>query len=408
MLGDEEFVSELLKLDEDLRNITTKLQGYRDGKIDISLYELAREGYYDAKVFRKAKKMLDKVKEKVCYNLKGLKTFDAHGFKDENEILCRYLNFLRSEIDVKCYESYPFIYCDKFNAQIYKDLIRELREKGTKCGFIREDEEKVSFIKALDSFTNCLHTIMLKMAENVNIAKDLEDETSGICKVVRFGDKKDETVTLCKIFAKNVLKNTDTYYPVDRNRQEGFIMGNAVSFKVGGEAIHTSKIDLDKKTFIYYDFYDERIDAVKKVLEEELGLSCDKIQDDPHLPYSYLLCKDVDFEKAKKIARFLAFLPSFDQYIKRAIYKCASKLITPCIDECIEKNRDRLIEECKKKGLYHLLEEYMRDICWRECMPTVEAEATKKVREISVEALKYVIKNEDARYEDILKILEEF
>ena len=50
----------------------------------------------------------------------------------------------------------------------------------------------------------------------------------------------------------------------------------------------------------------------------------------------------------------------------------------------------------------------MRDICLRECMHIVEAEATKKVRENSVEALKYVIKNEDARYEDILKILEEF
>jgi len=394
MLGDEKFVSNLFRFEENLRNTTSKLQGYRKGKIDVKLYELAKEGYYDSKIFKKAKNVLNKVKKSLCNNFRNFDNFRIHGFEKEGKILCEWLDYLESEINVKCSEGYPFTYCYKFNAQPYKKFISELREKGLNCGFIEKDENEVSFVKVLDSFTNCLHTLAIKMSENVNIAKDLEDETGGICRVISFGDKRDKAVTLCKIFADNVMKNNDSYYSTDKNNQEGVIIGNKVEFKIGCGVGHASRINLDDNSFEYYDFYEARLDAVKEALER-LGLSCEK-------GINHIVCKEVDFEKAKKIARLLAFLPSLDIYMKNAVYSYVNKHIEPCIDECIDRYKDKLKKECEKEGLSHILDACMRDKCWRICESSLSKEGSEKIKKISVEALEKVIKDENITYKEVI------
>ncbi|HIP90454.1 MAG TPA: hypothetical protein EYH22_02785 [Candidatus Nanopusillus sp.] len=389
-------VLKLFEFEKELGDVSASLQGLERGTLNINKYKLAREGYYDIKVFRRGEEIIKEIKKHLDSNKF---TYIEYGYDYEVDIIYSWLSYLESEIDLRCVNSYPFKRCDVFNARKYRDFIEDLEKAGIKCGFIEEDEKTVSFVKVLESFRNCLHTLGIEMSKVIGASKELEDITMGICRVVRLGDKKDEAMEICKTFAENVIKNTEYYDYHDRDVQTGIIYGDEVQFKIGGAASHASILNLKKGEFRYEDHHDIRLYAVREVLEN-MGLSC-------WFSGRSLVCEGVDFEKGKKIAKLLAYLPSLDIYIDEIVQDYVDGLMEVCVEKCVEKYGNELKKECEEEGYTGpfvdvcIRERCSEDICAQELME--EAESELKI--ISAAALEGAVEEKDWSYLDVVEYI---
>ena len=389
-------IVKLFDFEKRLGEISAGLQGLERDKLDVDKYELAKKGYYDLRVFREGEEILKEIKNYLDENLR---IFDEYNYSYEVNILDSWVSYLKGEIDIKCVNRYPFKYCDAFDGKSYRRFIELLNKAGIKCGFIEEGEREVSFVKVLESFRNCLHTLAIEMSKTIGESKELEEETKGVCRVVRLGDKKDEAIEICKTFAENVAKNIEYYDYRDAGEQRGVIYGDEVQFKIGGAVGHASILNLKEGEFRYEDHHEVRLHAVRKVLED-MGLSCS-------VNSGTLVCKGVDFEKGKKIAKLLAYLPSLDIYIDEIVQDYVDGLKEVCVEKCVKKYGDELKKKCEEEGYTGPFV----DVCIRErcsdviCAQELTEEAEGELKIISAEALEGAVEEKDWSYLDVVEYI---
>jgi len=392
-------VRTLLKAEETLRELNSRLQGITERGLDKETYELSKQGYYDLRTFRQ---ILEELERTELY-LDDVES--EYGVYEEGNILESWAEDIRSASNVFCYRQYPWMVCDLFPARTFKHHQDALRERGITCGFIQEDEDRVSFVKAVDSFTNCLHTLALEIAKKIEQASEIKEETGGICTVVELPESN-VPVEVCRTYAEWVHENMDDYYHSgDRGKQEGYIYRSKVQFRIGGAPGHTAELDLEDMEFRYYDHNGYRSRALRAAIEDEMGLSCEGWGTD-------FTCKLRSERDAIEIARLLAFVPSIDIAIEDSAAGLKSECIHNCYDECYydgeeieEECKDTCEAECEEEEDREMCMEYCvkackERACWNDCESECEEE-TYDVEECAYEGFKAVIRGE-ADYRDLI------
>ena len=404
-------VKHFLELEEKLRTLNSEIQGFEAGKINKDVYELAKQGYYNFWKFRDLMRTVDDARVEL-YDVDEHE--DYVGFKPIIHPLIDWSEDLLKWKEVACRREGAFYKCEEVPAHPFYAHQGEIRSAGITCGFISPDEEKISMLKAVDSFTNCLHSFAVDAAKAFKDKDELEEETAGICKIIGYpSDPKTREILFkaCKTFAKWVDENEWWYSSADTDEQEGLIFPNKIQFTIGGYVGHKSEIDLKDMEFLYYDHHYARAEATKYALERGLNLECSGTLE--------LSCKLKSPEDAIEIARFLTFLPSMDIHLNEIAHDIASERSEMCEVECHADPEDYIDydscvedceiscdedEACKEECIDSCVINQCADVCGRRTLEDTKEKLSENLRELYYKA----ITDKSMDYGDILEDLREW
>ncbi|MHC1625106.1 MAG: hypothetical protein ACXQS2_03830 [Methermicoccaceae archaeon] len=407
--------AEILELEEELRNLNSELQGITPRGIDQETYQLSREGYYNIRTFRKLIETLDDAEDLLDDVYFEYDEVDA--IRRASDTLIDWLSEIKKNVNVFCDRKYPHVICDEFPTWKFKKFQEKVRDEGITCGLIGEDEDEASFIRVVDSFTNCLHSLGLELAKLNELSSELASKTGGICIPVDTSPNE-VLIEACEKFAEYVDENSGCYKSFDVGRQKGYVFRDKIQFEIGGQEGHRAEIDLREGVFRYYDEVDLRANTLAKVLSEAFGLEC------RGGGYNEYICTGVKEEHVPEIARLLAFIPSLDLYMRDYVEDYIERHLPECERECVESNTEYL-ESCRKScerdcksGNEFVVSYYGKDYnicvtkcttecveskCYHDCWEKEESKAEDIVSESVEKGLMDVVRN---RIDDYCELLE--
>jgi len=406
--------ADILEQEETFRTLYSELQGFTHGEINKEVYELAKAGYYDLRKFRELLEELQETKELLEEVKYEYSRYDR--ISDATDTLLEWLDEIKREVDVFCARRYPYMICKEFPTKEHIEFQNEMRSYGFTCGLITEGESEASFVRVIDSFTNCLHTLGLKLAEFEEKSEELEEETNGICRLIQEPENP-ILVEACRTFAHYVENNKHGYIHADIDKQRGYIYRNKIQFDVGGQAGHRAEIDLEDGVFRYYDPHDIRPYVIISAIESVLGLSCEHGYGDE------FVCKGVREEHVEDLARLLAFVPSIDIHLNETVCNLKYECIDDCREECFEENEDcknmcnevcedecedykdneEEYEECMSDCYDDCMDRCCYDFCYDDC----KYQAEEEVEENAIRAYELLLEGEIDYYDDLLACFRE-
>jgi len=400
--------ADILAREEELRTLYSELQGITPYGVDKDVYELSRMGYYDLRKFNELVDMLDAT-ELMLIDTKY--DYDYDRVSEGSDVLLDWLYELIKQPEIFCARRYPYMICEEMPTGKYIELQNKMREIGINCGLLTEDEREASFVRIVDSFTNCLHSLGLELAEYESKFEELTQETNEVCSLVE-EPKSEALIEACKVFAHYVEENEECYHSMDRRHQKGYIYENKIQFDIGGQVGHKAEIDLSKGVFRYYEPDRKRGRAVTTAIENELGLVCEQVY------YDEYVCRDVTEDKVVELARLLAFIPSLDIYMDAAVTQYKHDVCEPeCEDECVTEGEyhDTCVEicedsckidseedeECMSECVLDCVHRACRDDCERYCDESAEDEILNR----TVDTLEEVLRHDIDYYCDALNYI---
>jgi len=402
--------TEILNQEERFRELYSELQGITPEGINQDIYELSREGYYDLRKFRELVEEL-KDTERLLMDVK-IEYSRNEPIINTADILLDWLDELERQIDIFCARHYPYMICKEFPTDAYLDFQDEIREEGIMCGLLTREDVSASFVRVVDSFTNCLHSLGLKIAEIQSKSEELEKQTHGVCVLIEEPENP-LLIEACRTFADYVDYNKGSYAMMDIGKQKGYIYRDKIQFDVGGQAGHRAEIDLRDKTFRYFDPHSIRPYAVTYAIEEVLGMECESYYDE-------YTCKPIrNDDQVLELARLLAFIPSVDIWLNDMIgdYKwdhCMPECRSDCEAEgyCLDDCDSVCSEDCRGEENYEeCYEECMSDCvdrcCYDYCNDPCEEDARDAVSDRASDAFVEILKHNIDYYDDMLDYIRE-
>ncbi|NPA70787.1 MAG: hypothetical protein GXO26_08255 [Crenarchaeota archaeon] len=245
-------VSEMMRIEEELRNLATELQKSR-----IERNEYVYDIQNVKKVLNNICEKLNKISEEPCADM-------------ISNILKNMVDLAYDYISTICNREDGYYKCSNISTREFRKFIEEFEKvTGRTCGNLLLYMDSVQLPAVIDGLANCIHVAAEELAKINKHGRRV-----GRCIIVGYADPR--IIELCKKWTDLVEKyhNMGIYLEEDYNSLIGIGRGLSLDLRVGSSPGHAMKIDFKNGTLKYYDSDMNVIDTVRVFIEKHLDGSC--------------------------------------------------------------------------------------------------------------------------------------